>query len=345
MSNTSIFNAAFGTFKSAGKNVLFTPTSGIGPGGTSSGEAGVELIFNNFQWWQADQVSLDGGLTQMGFTTISSGTFTPSKQNSNFYKDYPQFSEEDPPTYAIIELQSGEQMMIFPNFPDLEGVFHGTVFLLEDGNIPCFTPGTVIATPTGERLVEDLREGDRIITRDNGFQEIRWVGRRDLSGRELTHAPHLKPILIRAGALGEGLPEHDIVVSPQHRLLISSPQTCLYFEEPEVFASAKHLTSIKGVKVVETISVSYIHFMFDRHEVVLSNGTWTESFQPGEQVLDAMGTAQRKEIFKLFPELTNIKRLESYQSARRSLKKHEALLLGASKHFKLPVLQQADLSL
>ena len=67
--------------------------------------------------------------------------------------------------------------------------------------------------------------------------------------------------------------------------------------------------------------------MFDRHEVVLSNGTWTESFQPGEQVLDGMSTAQRKEIFELFPELTNIKRLESYQAARRSLKKNEARLL------------------
>ena len=332
MSNTSIFNAAFGTYKSAGKNVLFIPNSGIGPGGTSSGEAGAELIFNNYQWWQADHVSLDGGLTQTSFTTISSGTFTPSKQNSNFYKDYPQFSEDDPPTYAVIELQSGEQMMIFPNFPALEGVFNGTVFLLENGNIPCFTPGTVIATPTGERLVEDLREGDRIITRDNGFQEIRWVGRRDLSDWELTQTPHLKPISIRAGALGEGLPEHDIVVSPQHRLLISSPKTLLYFGEPEIFAPAKHLTSINGVKVIETTSVSYIHFMFDRHEVVLSNGTWTESFQPGEQVLDRMSTAQRNEIFELFPELTNLKRLESYQAARRSLKKHEALLLGTAMH-------------
>lgn len=327
MSNTSIFNAAFGTFKNAGKNVLFTPKSGIGPDGISSGEAGAELIFNSDQWWQADQVSLDGGSTQTSFTTISSGAFAPSEQNSNFYKDYPQFSQDNPPTYAVIELQSGEQMMIFPDFPELEGVFNGTVFLIEDGIIPCFTPGTVIATPTGERLVEDLREGDRIITRDNGFQEIRWVGRRDLSGRELAQAPNLKPILIRAGALGQGLPGSDLVVSPQHRLLINNPKTWLYFEEPEVFVAAKHMMSVKGVDVFETISVSYIHFMFDRHEVVLSNGTWTESFQPGEQVLDGMSTAQRKEIFELFPELTNIKRLESYQAARRSLKKNEARLL------------------
>ena len=193
--------------------------------------------------------------------------------------------------------------------------------------IPCFTPGTVIATPKGERLVEELREGDRIITRDNGLQEIRWVGRRDLSGQELAQAPHLKPVLIRAGSLGHGLPERDMMVSPQHRLLINNDRTALYFEEREVLAAAKHLTGMEGVDSVEASSVSYIHFMFDQHEVVLSNGSWTESFQPGEQVLDGMGNAQRNEIFELFPELAEKEGLNAYQAARRSLKKHEARLL------------------
>jgi hypothetical protein len=67
--------------------------------------------------------------------------------------------------------------------------------------------------------------------------------------------------------------------------------------------------------------------MFDQHEVVLSNGSWTESFQPGESVLDGMGSDQRDEIFDLFPELREKEGLESYQAARRSLKKHEAKLL------------------
>ncbi|WP_167853580.1 tandem-95 repeat protein [Roseovarius aestuariivivens] len=204
----------------------------------------------------------------------------------------------------------------------------GTLTFSEIENvIPCFTPGTRIATPTGERLVEDLREGDRIITRDNGLQEIRWVGRRDLTGSELRTAPHLKPILIRAGALGRGLPERDMMVSPQHRLLISNERSALYFEDREVLAAAKHLTGIEGVDAVEARGVSYIHFMFDQHEVVLSNGAWTESFQPGEQVLDGMGQAQKTEIFELFPELREADGIKAYQAARRSLKKHEARLL------------------
>ncbi|MCE0504958.1 Hint domain-containing protein [Roseivivax sp. GX 12232] len=193
--------------------------------------------------------------------------------------------------------------------------------------VPCFTPGTKVATPKGERLVEELREGDRIITRDNGIQEIRWVGRKDLTGFELARKPHMKPVLIRAGSLGHNLPEHDMLVSPNHRMLVNNDKTALYFEENEVLAAAKHLTGLAGVDEVTSLGVSYIHFMFDRHEVVLANGAWTESFQPGDYSLKGIGNAQRNEILELFPELAETEGLRSYASARRSLKKHEAQLL------------------
>ncbi|SLN16617.1 Ig-like domain-containing protein [Pseudooctadecabacter jejudonensis] len=193
--------------------------------------------------------------------------------------------------------------------------------------IPCFTPGTTIATPKGERLVEELREGDRIITRDNGIQEIRWVGRKEMSGTQLVQNPHLKPILIKAGALGNGLPERDMLVSPNHRCLVASEKTQLYFEEREVLAAAKHLVGAEGIHEVDVMGTAYIHFMFDRHEVVLSNGAWTESFQPGDYSLKGIGNSQRNEIFELFPELATKTGLGNYQSARRALKKHEARLL------------------
>lgn len=193
--------------------------------------------------------------------------------------------------------------------------------------IPCFTPGTLIATPRGEVPVESLRAGDRIITRDSGMQEIRWVGRRDMSWGDLTAAPHLKPILIRQGSLGNGLPERDMMVSPNHRVLVANDRTALYFDEHEVLVSAKHLAGGKGVHSVDAAGVSYIHFMFDRHEVVLSNGAWTESFQPGDLTLKGMGNAQRSEIYDLFPELKTEAGVENYASARRTLKRHEAMLI------------------
>jgi len=221
-----------------------------------------------------------------------------------------------------------------------DGIDGTIVFTDADGNetgrldftnieeiIPCFTPGTLIATPKGERRVEDLVVGDRVITRDNGIQEIRWVGAREMTGQELAHKAHLLPVLIRQGALGNNLPERDMLVSPNHRVLVANDKTALYFEEREVLVAAKHLTGLEGVDIVETSGTTYIHVMFDHHEVILSDGTWTESFQPGDMSLAGVGNAQRNEILELFPKLATREGVDGYVAARRTLKKHEAKLL------------------
>ncbi len=211
---------------------------------------------------------------------------------------------------------------------DADGNDAGTLVFEEIENIiPCFTPGTKIATPKGEIAVEDLKVGDRVITRDNGIQKIRWVGARDMSGAELERAVHLKPVLIRQGALGNDLPERDMMVSPNHRVLVANDKTALYFEEREVLVAAKHLIGMEGIDIVEVSHTTYIHVMFDQHEVILSDGTWTESFQPGDMSLAGIGSEQRDEILELFPELATQDGVDGYVSARRSLKKHEAKLL------------------
>ncbi|MGD9918687.1 MAG: Hint domain-containing protein [Paenirhodobacter sp.] len=196
-------------------------------------------------------------------------------------------------------------------------------------HVPCFTPGTMIATPTGEVAVEALRVGDRVMTRDNGIQEIRWIGRRDLSMAEVGTAAHLRPVMIAKGALGNGLPERDMMVSPNHRMLIANEKTSLYFEEHEVLVAAKHLVGRPGITRAAATDVSYVHFMCDRHEVVLADGAWSESFQPGDLTLGSLGKAQRDEIFAIFPELKTPVGREGYIAARRTLKKHEAALLRA----------------
>ncbi len=227
-----------------------------------------------------------------------------------------------------VEYEVGDPEAGVVTFFDADGDVTGTATFAEIENvIPCFTPGTLIATPQGERWVEDLKAGDRVITRDNGIQVIRWAGRRDLEGAEMRGAAHLQPIMIRQGALGNNLPERDMMVSPNHRVLVANDKTALYFEDREVLVAAKHLTGLQGVDQVEATSISYIHFMFDQHEVVLSDGAWSESFQPGDQTLRGLDNAQRNEIFELFPELKTQEGRGEYAAARRSLKKHEARLL------------------
>ncbi len=194
--------------------------------------------------------------------------------------------------------------------------------------VPCFTPGTLIATPRGERPIEELRVGDKVLTRDNGIQEIRWIGSRTLDHHALLANPHLRPVLIRKGSLGNGLPERDMLVSPNHRVLVANDRTALYFDEHEVLVAAKHLVAGEGMRQIQSSGTTYVHFMFDRHEVVLSNGAWTESFQPGDYTLAGMGNAQRNEIFEIFPELRNRTGQKSYAAARKTLKGFEARLLA-----------------
>ncbi len=196
--------------------------------------------------------------------------------------------------------------------------------------IACFTPGTMIATPKGERAVETLTEGDAVFTRDNGIQRIRWAGRRDLTAAELAQSPEFNPVLVRAGALQANLPDRDLLVSPNHRLLFSGETAELLFGDSEVLVAAKHLTHIAGIDRVEAAAgVAYVHILFDRHEVVLSNGAWTESFQPGTYTLNGLRSDQRAEILALFPELAQPETVDGYPAARKALKKHEARLIAS----------------
>lgn len=190
--------------------------------------------------------------------------------------------------------------------------------------VPCFTPGTLIATATGEVPVEGLRPGDRVITRDNGIRPIEWIGRCPVGFKDMARAPHLAPIRIAAGALGDGLPERDMMLSPNHRVLVSNDRTSLYFDEREVFVAAKHLVDHRAVRTAEPVQMTYIHFMCDAHEVVLSNGAWTESFQPTDRGLKGVGNAQRQELFELFPELETDAGRASFGAARPVLAADQA---------------------
>lgn len=190
--------------------------------------------------------------------------------------------------------------------------------------IACFTPGAKIATLRGETRVENLVAGDKVVTRDNGVQELRWVGQKKIDWRVMTAYPHLKPILIRQGSLGHDLPERDLMISPNHRVLVANKRTALQFDEAEVLVSAKHLVGGVSVQSIDSIGTTYIHFMFDRHEVVLSDGIWTESFQPTDKSLKGFGNSQRAEIFEIFPDLQTAEGRAAFGPARTTLTEDQA---------------------
>ncbi len=213
-------------------------------------------------------------------------------------------------------------------FLDAFGVVIGSMqFSNFEKLIPCFTPGTGIDTDKGPVAVEALGVGTRVLTRDNGYQTVRWVGSRTLDARRLKTSPALQPVLIKAGSLGHGLPHTDMQVSPQHRMLMTGPRAELLFGENEVLAAAVNLAGSAGITRLRRLSVTYLHILFDRHEIIRANGAWTESFLPGEQAMQGMGAAACAEILSIFPELGQGSPRNAYQAARLSLRGYEVRAL------------------
>ena len=217
----------------------------------------------------------------------------------------------------------------YVEFLDSFGAVIGTMTFTDiETIIPCFTPGTLILTDRGEVAVEDLAVGDRVVTRDGGLQAIRWIGRKALSVAHLVVHPALRPVLFPAGALGQGLPARDMRVSPQHRVLLEGARAEMLFGEAEVLVAAIHLVGYCGIRQEMTPGIDYIHVMCDAHEILCSDGIWTESFQPASRTVGAMDAAQQQEIIALFPEL-EISEV-AFPSARLTLKAHEARVLLAA---------------
>ncbi len=175
-------------------------------------------------------------------------------------------------------------------------------------DVPCFASGTLIETSEGLVRVEDLKVGDHVLTYDNGLRPVCWVGSCDLSGTQLEDKPHLKPIMIRADALGPGYPRRDLIVSPQHRVLVSSAIAKRMFDCQDVLLPAKKLLPLSGVDVLDDPSggVQYHHILFDQHEIIWSNGTPTESLFLGPLTMQAISPEARQEIKELFPECAAI---------------------------------------
>lgn len=191
--------------------------------------------------------------------------------------------------------------------------------------IPCFTPGSLVTTLAGLVPVEQIGPGDLVLTRDDGFQPVRWVGRRDLGLGDMLANPGYAPVRIPVGALGQNLPAREMIVSPQHRMLITDTGTDLLFGEQEVLVAALHLVGRRGVERLAPRGISYIHLLFDRHEIIHVDGAWTESYQPGAASLPGHADPQREELLALFPELAAG---QPWPAARMTLKRYEVELLA-----------------
>jgi hypothetical protein len=177
----------------------------------------------------------------------------------------------------------------------------------------CFTRDTMIDCENGPKAVQDIVEGDLVVTRNNGLQAVRWVG-----GRSVVGAGDMAPVRVKAGVLGNAV---DLRFSPMHRVLICGPRAEVLFGEAEVLAHAAHLCDGDRVYREPCAEVTYFHILFDGHEIIRAHGCWSESFAPNAAGLGAVGDATRVELLKLFPQLG-----QDWQDALPTLTAAEARL-------------------
>lgn len=227
---------------------------------------------------------------------------------------------------AIDALDDGDTLNEVFTVTSANGTTTITITINGATDPPCFVRGTLIDTPAGARAVESLKAGDWVLTRDHGPQRIRWSGASAVDTRDAARAAQLRPVRIVAGAFGPGVPARDLLVSPQHRVLIDGPDMDLLFGQAEVLVAARHLVNDFSILQEPGGLVIYYHLLFDDHQVVMAQGCASESFFPGHVGLDRFQEGPREELFALFPELRAIP--ESYgPPARQVLRGYEARLV------------------
>ncbi len=242
-------------------------------------------------------------------------------------------------TVTLIDLAPGQPplLMFFNDMPprdrelwvvhqSYEGPVHDPAGP-DAGGVICFTPGTRIETPHGPRRVEDLREGDLVQTKDNGAQDILWIGSRRMTGARLFAMPRLRPVRIRAGALGIGRPDEELIVSPEHRMVVRGDVARALFNIDEVLVRAKDMVNGRNVVTDSQLrEVTYVHLLLPAHQVVWANGVETESFHPANTAISTLGAQDRERLLRMFPAFEYSP--HSYGDyARRNLSDSEAAIL------------------
>ncbi len=140
--------------------------------------------------------------------------------------------------------------------------------VITDEYIACFAAGTRLATEHGETLVEQIRPGDLVCTAAGRLRLVRWVGHRAYDGRFIRNNLDILPVLVTEGALAEGVPRRDLLVSPGHAFLLEG-----------VLVAARYLVNGRSIRQLPRVdTIAYYHIELDRHDIVLAEGAPAESY-------------------------------------------------------------------
>ena len=195
--------------------------------------------------------------------------------------------------------------------------FYNTDRVADDYSFACFASGTQIDTVRGPVAVERIVPGDLVHTRDNGPEPVLWIASSTVPG-----LGRAAPVTLAAGFMGAHAP---LTMSPQHRILISDPRCDAHFGAPEVLISAGHLVDGHAVQKRNEKSVTYFHLLFERHEVILTHGMYSESLLLGDDMRGFMSASAHDRFEAEFG--GRFPRKRAQVMARRALRKRDAPLV------------------
>jgi hypothetical protein len=115
--------------------------------------------------------------------------------------------------------------------------------------IACFTADAKIQIPRGQIKVSDLKADDLVTTQDGAAQAVVMTHKRHVSRMALARETRLSPGRIAAGALGNGVPIEDLLVSCQRRITISSRVAKRICGSTDVLVPAIHFAGPTGIDV------------------------------------------------------------------------------------------------
>ncbi len=130
-------------------------------------------------------------------------------------------------------------------------------------NVSGLTAGTTVMTLDGERAVEHLSVGDRIITRDAGMSVLRDIRKTEV---------RVTPIRIKAGSLGHTRPQEDMIVGPDTLVHIRDWRAKALFGADVATVKAKRLLDGEFVAEVAQKTMTVYELIFDRQHILYADG-------------------------------------------------------------------------
>ena len=162
-----------------------------------------------------------------------------------------------------------------------------------------FARGTMITLATGaQKPIEDLRPGDRVLTRDHGGQPIRWVGRATLKA-----VGPFAPVVITKDTLGNA---GDLIVSQHHRMFLYQRERRAGIATSELLVQAKYLVDGTRIFLREGGFVDYLALVFDQHEIIYAEGVPSESLMVNDATVNRLPPELAEDVKARFPGLSQV---------------------------------------